>query len=398
MTENKKNTLTPMMAQYLETKKKYSEYLLFYRMGDFYEMFFDDAINASKALNITLTKRGKLNGEDVPMCGVPFHSYEMYLSRLIKQGFKVAICEQMEDPEEAKKRGSKSVVKRDVIRLVTAGTLTEDNLLDAYNNNFLLSLVKNGDVIGASWLDLSTGEFFLEELSLKNKTETVVIKGLLSCLNPVEILLSDAYIQSPKLFEIFNEYRKQLSILPVARFNYENALHNLLKLYQVNTLDVFGRFSAPEITAAGVLIDYVEMTQKGQMPRIEKPIKIHENEIMEIDISARRSLELLESSSGEKKGSLRFVLDRTVTGAGARLLAARIANPLTDVTEIEERLKVIDFFIDDSIENLNKVEGSVDKVLLFNSKTNIGEDNHFTRVNSWKEIYKYISDYKNNVK
>ena len=347
MTENKKNTLTPMMAQYLETKKKYSEYLLFYRMGDFYEMFFDDAINASKALNITLTKRGKLNGEDVPMCGVPFHSYEMYLSRLIKQGFKVAICEQMEDPEEAKKRGSKSVVKRDVIRLVTAGTLTEDNLLDAYNNNFLLSLVKNGDVIGASWLDLSTGEFFLEELSLKNKTETVVIKGLLSCLNPVEILLSDAYIQSPKLFEIFNEYRKQLSILPVARFNYENALHNLLKLYQVNTLDVFGRFSAPEITAAGVLIDYVEMTQKGQMPRIEKPIKIHENEIMEIDISARRSLELLESSSGEKKGSLRFVLDRTVTGAGARLLAARIANPLTDVTEIEERLKVIDFFIDE---------------------------------------------------
>lgn len=159
MTEAKAPALTPMMAQYLETKKAYPDYLLFYRMGDFYEMFFDDAVAASKALDIALTKRGKLEGADVPMCGVPFHAYETYLSRLIKHGFKVAICEQMEDPKEAKKRGAKSVVKRDVIRLVTAGTLTEENLLDSRRNNFLLSLAKTGDMLGVSWLDLSTGRF-----------------------------------------------------------------------------------------------------------------------------------------------------------------------------------------------------------------------------------------------
>ncbi len=315
MTEGKTPVLTPMMAQYLETKKAYPGYLLFYRMGDFYEMFFDDAVEASKALDIALTKRGKLEGEDVPMCGVPFHAYEAYLARLIKHGFKVAICEQMEDPKEAKKRGAKSVVRRDVIRLVTAGTLTEDNLLDSRRNNFLLSLAKTGEMLGVSWLDLSTGDFFLEEVSLRNKPEAVVVSGLLSRLNPVEILISDNYLQSPKLFELFNEYRKKLSMLPQARFNAENARRNLLRLFKVETLDAFGSFGRAEITAAGVLMDYVETTQKGQMPRVEKPVKIYEQKVMEIDGATRRSLELLESSSGDKNGSLLAVLDRTVTGA-----------------------------------------------------------------------------------
>ena len=205
MVEEKNNALTPMMAQYLKTKEEYPGYLLFYRMGDFYEMFFDDAVAASGALDIALTKRGKLNGEDVPMCGVPFHAYESYLARLIKKGFKVAICEQMEDPKEAKKRGAKSVVKRDVIRLVTAGTLTEDNLLDARRNNFLLSLVRTGNALGVSWLDLSTGAFFLEEADLQGKPEAAVVGGLLSRLNPAEILVPDSYVQQPKLFEVFKE-------------------------------------------------------------------------------------------------------------------------------------------------------------------------------------------------
>ncbi len=347
MAEEKNPALTPMMAQYLETKKAYPGYLLFYRMGDFYEMFFDDAVKASKALDIALTKRGKLDGEDVPMCGVPFHAYEIYLSRLIKKGFKVAICEQMEDPKEAKKRGSKSVVKRDVIRLVTAGTLTEDNLLDARRNNFLLSMTKSGGVLGVSWIDLSTGDFFLEEVSLKDKPEPVVVGSLLSRLNPVEILLPDAYLQSPKLFEVFNEYRKQLSVLPAARFNYENARRRLLNLFKVETLDAFGSFSPAEITAAGALMDYIETTQKGRMPRVEKPVKIYERQLMEIDGAARRSLELLQSSSGDKNGSLLSVLDRTVTGAGARMLAGRIAGPLTDPAQIAERLNVVEFFIEE---------------------------------------------------
>lgn len=347
MTEAKAPALTPMMAQYLETKKAYPDYLLFYRMGDFYEMFFDDAVAASKALDIALTKRGKLEGTDVPMCGVPFHAYETYLSRLIKHGFKVAICEQMEDPKEAKKRGAKSVVKRDVIRLVTAGTLTEENLLDSRRNNFLLSLAKTGDMLGVSWLDLSTGDFFLEEIGLKNKPEAVVVSSLLSRLSPVEILVSDRYLQSPKLFEVFNEYRKKLSVLPEARFNFENARRNLLNLFKVETLDAYGNFSRAEITAAGVLMDYVETTQKGQMPRVEKPVKIYERQVMEIDGATRRSLELLESSSGDRGNSLLSVLDRTVTGAGARMLAGRIASPLVDTKEIGERLNVVEFFLNE---------------------------------------------------
>ena len=347
MTKAKAPALTPMMAQYLETKKAYPDYLLFYRMGDFYEMFFDDAVVASKALDIALTKRGKLEGADVPMCGVPFHAYETYLSRLIKHGFKVAICEQMEDPKEAKKRGAKSVVKRDVIRLVTAGTLTEDNLLDSRRNNFLLSLAKTGDMLGVSWLDLSTGDFFLEEIGLKNKPEAVVVSSLLSRLSPVEILVSDRYLQSPKLFEVFNEYRKKLSVLPEARFNFENARRNLLNLFKVETLDAYGSFSRAEITAAGVLMDYVETTQKGQMPRVEKPVKIYERQVMEIDGATRRSLELLESSSGDRGNSLLSVLDRTVTGAGARMLAGRIASPLVDTKEIGERLNVVEFFLNE---------------------------------------------------
>lgn len=347
MTEAKAPALTPMMAQYLETKKAYPDYLLFYRMGDFYEMFFDDAVAASKALDIALTKRGKLEGADVPMCGVPFHAYETYLLRLIKHGFKVAICEQMEDPKEAKKRGAKSVVKRDVIRLVTAGTLTEENLLDSRRNNFLLSLAKTGDMLGVSWLDLSTGDFFLEEIGLKNKPEAVVVSSLLSRLSPVEILVSDRYLQSPKLFEVFNEYRKKLSVLPEARFNFENARRNLLNLFKVETLDAYGNFSRAEITAAGVLMDYVETTQKGQMPRVEKPVKIYERQVMEIDGATRRSLELLESSSGDRGNSLLSVLDRTVTGAGARMLAGRIASPLVDTKEIGERLNVVEFFLNE---------------------------------------------------
>lgn len=347
MTEAKAPALTPMMAQYLETKKAYPDYLLFYRMGDFYEMFFDDAVAASKALDIALTKRGKLEGADVPMCGVPFHAYETYLSRLIKHGFKVAICEQMEDPKEAKKRGAKSVVKRDVIRLVTAGTLTEENLLDSRRNNFLLSLAKTGDMLGVSWLDLSTGDFFLEEIGLKNKSEAVVVSSLLSRLSPVEILVSDRYLQSPKLFEMFNEYRKKLSVLPEAHFNFENARRNLLNLFKVETLDAYGSFSRAEITAAGVLMDYVETTQKGQMPRVEKPVKIYERQVMEIDGATRRSLELLESSSGDRGNSLLSVLDRTVTGAGARMLAGRIASPLVDTKEIGERLNVVEFFLNE---------------------------------------------------
>ena len=338
------NDATPMMAQYLKIKDAHKDYLLFYRMGDFYELFFDDAVIASKALDIALTKRGKYKGADVPMCGVPFHAYESYLAKLIRQGYKVAICEQVEDPKEAKKRGSKSVVKRDVIRLVTAGTLTEDHLLDSKKNNFLLAFAKVGEIMGVAWVDVSTGDFYTQDVNLRDKNEAVVLSTILARLNPVEILVSDNFLQNPKIFEVLKEYREQLSILPQARFNYENALKRLKEVYEVHSLEVFGAFTKPEVIASGLLLDYIESTQKGKIPRIEKPIKLHENKVIEIDGATRRSLELTESLTGDKSACLFGVLDRTITGAGGRMLHNRIANPLLDIEEINNRLDVIEFF------------------------------------------------------
>lgn len=336
--------MTPMMAQYLQIKKEHQDYLLFYRMGDFYELFLDDAVIASKALDIALTKRGKLDSQDIPMCGVPFHAYESYLAKLIRQGYKVAICEQVEDPKEAKKRGAKSVVKREVIRLVTAGTLTEEPLLDAKKNNFLLTLAKVNDTLGLSWLDISTGDFYLQEVALKAKDEGVVLAGILSRLNPVETVISDAYLQNPQIFNVLNDYRDQLSVLPQARFNSENAKKRLETVFKVEAVEAFGNFTRAEITAAGVLLDYVENTQKGKIPLISKPVKVTESQIMEIDGATRRSLELVEALTGDKNSCLLGVIDRTVTGAGGRLLASRVSNPLKDIEGINRRLDSVEFF------------------------------------------------------
>lgn len=346
--ENKSAAITPMMAQYFAIKNAHKDYLLFYRMGDFYELFFEDAVIASKALDIALTKRGKHENVDIPMCGVPFHAYESYLAKLIRQGYKVAICEQMEDPKEAKKRGAKSVVKRDVIRLVTAGTLTEDHLLDSKKNNFLLGLARSGDVLGAAWVDVSTGDFYTQDVSLKDKNEAVILSTMLARLNPVEILVADGYLQNPRIFGVLNDYREQLSVLPQARFNFENAQKRLQDVYEVRSLEVFGAFSKPEIIAAGILLDYIENTQKGRIPRIEKPVKLFENKVIEIDGATRRSLELTESLTGDKNACLLGVIDRTVTGAGGRLLHNRVANPLLDIAEINERLDIIEFFMENN--------------------------------------------------
>lgn len=342
--KEKSAVMTPMMAQYLQIKKEHQDYLLFYRMGDFYELFLDDAVIASKALDIALTKRGKLDSQDIPMCGVPFHAYESYLAKLIRQGYKVAICEQVEDPKEAKKRGAKSVVKREVIRLVTAGTLTEEPLLDAKKNNFLLTLAKVNDTLGLSWLDISTGDFYLQEVALKAKDEGVVLAGILSRLNPVETVISDTYLQNPQIFNVLNDYRDQLSVLPQARFNSENAKKRLETVFKVEAVEAFGNFTRAEITAAGVLLDYVENTQKGKIPLISKPVKVTESQIMEIDGATRRSLELVEALTGDKNSCLLGVIDRTVTGAGGRLLASRVSNPLKDVEGINRRLDSVEFF------------------------------------------------------
>ncbi len=335
---------TPMMAQYVKIKKEYPEYLLFYRLGDFYELFFDDAIKASQALDIALTKRGKVEGADIPMCGVPFHAYESYLAKLIRQGYKVAICEQTEDPKEAKKRGAKSVVNREVVRLVTAGTLTEEPLLNAKRNNFLMAVSKISNSLGLAWLDISTGEFYTQEYNISTESDDQILSASIARLSPVELIISDSYLHNPQIFSLLKGYREQLSVWPDDRFNSENAKKHLQKVFSVQTLDAFGSFSRAEISAAGVLIDYVETSQKGKIPLLLYPQKQVEEHIMEIDSSTRRSLELIDSISGDKTSSLLGVIDRTVTGAGGRLLAARVSNPLRSVDAINNRLDMVEFF------------------------------------------------------
>ena len=190
-----------MMAQYLEIKRAHPDCLLFYRMGDFYEMFFEDAVNAARSLDIALTKRGQHLGEDIAMCGVPVHSHESYLQRLIRQGYRVAICEQMEDPAEARKRGSKSVVRRDVIRIVTPGTLTEDSLLDARSSNWLASVAETAGGIGLAWLEMSTGELVVQPV------ERAGLGAALGRLDPQEVLVPERLAQNPDLFELWGEWK-----------------------------------------------------------------------------------------------------------------------------------------------------------------------------------------------
>lgn len=332
-----------MMAQYMDVKEGYPDALLFYRMGDFYELFFDDAVKASSALDIALTKRGKHLGEEIPMCGVPVHSHENYLARLIRAGFKVAVCEQMENPAEAKKRGSKAVVKRGVVRLITPGTLTEDALLDARAHNYLAALAQvrsdSKTELGLAWLDMSTGDFQIQPASRS------ILSAALARLNPGELLLPDRILEDSELAGILGPWNSILSPVPAPRFDSENARKRLETLYAVGTLDAFGDFSRAETAAAGALIDYVELTQKGKLPRLGTPQRLSAGEIMEIDAATRRNLEFIQTLNGEKKGSLLHAMDRTITGSGARLLSARLGAPLTNADAIIARLDAVEFFV-----------------------------------------------------
>ncbi len=330
-----------MMAQYLTIKEEHSDCLLFYRMGDFYELFFDDAKNAAAALDIALTKRGKHQGHDIPMCGVPVHSHETYLNRLIRKGFRVAICEQTEDPAEARKRGSKAVVNREVVRVITPGTLTDDALLDARRHNFLAAVAEAEGAIGLAWIDVSTGEFSTQ------LSDAATTDAALARISAGELLVSEALCQRPDLFEVFAEWKERLTPLPASRFDSTSGGRRLQALFGVATLEAYGDFSRAELAAAGALVEYVELTQKGRLPRLAPPKQLAVNAFMEIDAATRRNLELTESLSGHARGSLLAILDRTLTGAGARLLAGRVAQPLTAVDAIAERLDMVQYYHDD---------------------------------------------------
>jgi len=327
-------TITPMMAQYLEIKADHPDDLLFYRMGDFYELFFDDAAKAAGALDIALTKRGKHLGDDIPMCGVPVHSAETYLMTLIRKGFRVAVCEQTEDPAEARKRGSKAVVRREVVRIVTPGTLTEESLLTPRRHNYLSALSEVRGAFALAWTDISTGELRVTEVAEGG------VAAELARLGPREVLLPE------KLFTAWSAVVDEAgaSATPVFgnAFDSGAADRRLREIFGVASLDAFGTFGRAELGALGALVDYVVLTQKGQLPRLQTPKRELQGAAMAIDAATRRNLELTARLSGGREGSLIATIDRTVTAAGARLLERRLASPSCDAGEIGRRLDAVE--------------------------------------------------------
>ncbi len=316
-----------MMAQYLALKEEAGDCLLFYRMGDFFELFFDDARAAAQALDIALTARGEHQGQPVPMCGVPVHAADAYLARLIRAGFRVAIAEQIETPAEAKARGSKSLVARAIVRVVTAGTLTEEALLEARSANWLVAVAPHGSAMGVAAADVSTGRFEICE------TTPDGVAAELARLGPSEIVV-------PEGAEIEGTERRRGDFLPA------DGAARLKALFGVATLDGFGDFSKAELAAAAGLLSYLDHVGKGSLPFLSPPIRVQDSDHMLIDAATRDSLELVRATGGSRAGSLLDAIDRTVTGAGARLLAADLSAPLMDARAIADRLDLVGWWVD----------------------------------------------------
>ena len=327
------SNVTPMMAQYLEIKADHPNALLFYRMGDFYELFFDDAIAAAGALDIALTKRGKHLGEDIAMCGVPYHAAEGYLLTLIRKGHRVAVCEQLESPTEAKKRGYKSIVNRGVTRVVTPGTLTEDSLLDARRHNFLAAYANVRGEGALAWVDISTGAFSVLGC------DGAELGPELARLNPKEVLLSDA--GEADFGTIVEHSGAAVTILGNAAFDSTNGLKRLCHVYSVSSLDGFGAFTRAEVASLAAVVEYLDITQKGKLPLLRSPVREKRDAAMQIDASTRKSLELTRGINGGRAGSLLSVIDRTQTAGGARLLERRLSSPSRDLPEISARQDAI---------------------------------------------------------
>ncbi|MEM9496935.1 MAG: DNA mismatch repair protein MutS [Pseudomonadota bacterium] len=328
-----------MMAQYLEIKAQYEDALLFYRMGDFYELFFNDAVIAAATLDIALTKRGKHLGQDIPMCGVPVHAAETYLLSLIRNGHRVAVCEQMEDPAEARKRGSKAVVRRDVVRLVTPGTLTEDSLLEARSHNYLAAFASVRDMAALAWVDISTGIFRV--LGLKENA----VSHHLARIRPSELIVADG--TEPAVRDMAEETGAQVTPLARAAFDSANAGKRLCDLFNVATLDAFGQFDRAEIAAMGAVVEYLEITQKGKLPLLRAPTRETPEQVMQIDAATRRNLEISRALGGGRGGSLLATIDRTATAGGGRLLDERLSSPSRSLQVIHARQGAIACILND---------------------------------------------------
>ncbi|WP_340646803.1 DNA mismatch repair protein MutS [Phenylobacterium sp.] len=331
---------TPVMAQFFEAKSRQPDALVFFRMGDFYELFFEDAEKAAAALGITLTARGNHGGAPIPMCGVPVHAAEAYLAKLIRAGFKVAVCEQMEDPAEARKRGSKSIVRRDVVRVVTPGTLTEDGLLDARGANRLAAVSVRAGAAAVASVELSTGEVECWAVAREN------LASALAALGPSEILVPDRLFADEGMNTALRSAGGVVQPMPSALAEPAASEARLKRLYGVDTLDGFGTLSGAEISALGLIAAHLETTQAGRLPALTAPRRAGEADVMAIDPATRTSLEIEKSLSGSREGSLLGAIDRTITAPGARMLAARLARPLLDPAAIELRLDAVGWFVE----------------------------------------------------
>ncbi|MDR1475575.1 MAG: DNA mismatch repair protein MutS [Holosporales bacterium] len=362
---------TPMMQQYFEVKSQYSDCLLLFRLGDFFEMFFEDAKIASAALNIALTHRNKHQGHDVPMCGIPAAHLDAYLPRLIKAGFRIAICDQLEAPKDAKKRGPKAVVNRGVIRIATPGTITEDSLLQAKTHNFLVSITPSrlnfkdvDESFSLGIIDISTGTFLVETVKKEN------ILAELTRYDPSEVICPISIAETPWLREVISTLRVRLSPVPDIKFAPITERSRLEKIFNVKTLDSFGQFNEAEISASGALIEYLTITQRSQLTRLSPPLKVNLEKIVQIDPATRKNLEILPNQSGSV--CLVDCIDETSYAGGGRLLRTRLSSPIFDTKELDGRLDGIEFFarnidfassIHESMKSCPDIERALSRIL-----------------------------------
>ena len=343
---------TPVMAQYLDVKAAHPDDLVFFQMGDFYELFFHDAVKAAQELDITLSKRGQHMGEDVPMSGVPVQTVDDYLRTLIDRGHSVAICDQTEDPAAARKRGSKAVIQRQVTRLVTRGTVTEDKLLTPSRSNYLMALAQvRGDTgnhrkspggLALAWVDISTGTFCLAETDAGRLVADVMR------LDPQELIVADSVFHDETLRPGFDHLGAIVRPQPTVLFDSGSAEGRLARFFGVTTLDGFGTFSRAELAAAAAVVAYVDKTQLAGRPLLSRPERESGGSTLFIDAATRTNLELMKTLSGDRDGGLLKTIDRTVTGGGARLLAERLTSPLTDPDGINHRLDAVSWFLADT--------------------------------------------------
>ena len=331
------------MAQYLSIKARHEDAMLFFRMGDFYELFFDDAVQASKVLGITLTSRGEYEGKPIPMAGVPYHAAEGYLARLIKAGCRVAVCEQTESPAEAKKRGSKSIVNRDIVRIVTPGTLTEDALLPANQDQALAAIAIGGGGAEAAIAvcDVSTGRFDVSALAANTLADSLMAYPL------SELLVSEGDIDKPAIANATALSTAPVTFRPARSATYKSGEALLKETFGIAALEALGDFGRAELAAIGLLLDYVKLTQAGSDIRLDPPIRARAEGYLAIDPATRTSLEIDRSMRGDRDGSLLGTIDRTVTAPGARLLASRLSRPCVDRVEIDARYDAVAWFADD---------------------------------------------------